>query len=129
MGSSGSGRLSDYPGAKKSKGKGGGGGGNPAPEDRCARAFSAQLEDVEHCAYFKKYKLVPPVGTTLVVAHAKRMVAQTQAGETVGNLPTRFNYLAACLEDGFTYVGQVRKAQAGSSISTVSVDFAAQAPK
>lgn len=129
MGSSGSGRLSDYPGSGRSKDKGGGsGGGKPGSEDRCARAFGAELEDVEHSTYFKKNKSVPPVGTELVIAHAKRVVAQTQAGEVVGNLPTKFNYLAACMKDGFTYVGRVRKAQTKSSVSTVSADFTAQPP-
>src|ERR1700694_3556640 len=122
MGSSGSGRFSDYPGSSKEKESGGGG---AAAGDRCARAFGTSLEDVEHCYYFKKHGTTPSVGTVLHVAHKKRMVAQTDSGEIVGNLPTSFNYLAACLKDGYTYVGQVRTSSVKGPVAVVAVDFAA----
>jgi hypothetical protein len=131
MGTSGSGRLTDYPGSSKPKTNGGdgeGGGGIPSA-DRCARAISANLEDVEHCTYFKTHKISPPLGTQLHIAHQKRLVAQTDAGEVVGNLPTRFNYLAACMEDGYTYVGKVRDSSNGPPIAIVAADFAAVSPK
>lgn len=111
MGSTGSGRFSDYPGSSKQ-----GGGEDQAgglPVDRCAKALSTSLEDIEHCEYFKKYGTPPAVSTILHVAHTKRIVAQTASGEVVGNLPTGFNYLAACLKAGYTYVGQVRTSSKG----------------
>lgn len=48
MGSSGSGRISDYPGSSSSSTKGGeagGGGVVGGADDRCARALSVRLED------------------------------------------------------------------------------------
>jgi|WetSurMetagenome_2_1015567.scaffolds.fasta_scaffold267753_2 hypothetical protein len=128
MGSSGSGRLTDYPGSGKAKSKGAGGDG-PLQSDRCARAFSTSLEDVEHCTYHQHHKSAPPVGTSLHIALQKRLVALTNAGEVVGSLPTQFNYLAACLEAGYGYVGQVRDSSNGPPAATVAADFAAVAPK
>lgn len=126
MGSSGSGRFSDYPGS----GAGGGsaGGGAPGYDDQCARAFSVSLEDVEHSTYFGNHGSVPPVGTELHVILAQRISAATASGEIVGNLPTRFNYLAGCLEAGFTYAGAVRNSSDGPPVAEVSVDFGSIAP-
>jgi len=115
MGSTGSGNFSDYP-------RGGQGG-----DDKCDKSFSVKLEDIEHCDYFKNHGTVPAVGTVLVVAHTKRIVAQTDTGEIVGNLPTSFNHLAGCLHQGFKYTGQVRDSKSGS-VAIVTADFAAEAP-
>lgn len=125
MGSSGSGRISDYPGS--SKGGKGSGGGN-GKEDRCAKAFDAILEDVEHSDYYKKSRKVPPVGTKLRVAVRKRLVAETEAGESVGNLPTKLNYLAACIKEGWSYRGLVTKSGQTGVVARVSADFGATAP-
>lgn len=130
MGSTGSGSFSDYPGSSKPKGGGGSGTGGPAaPIDRCSRAFHVTLEDVEHCEFFKKHGASPAAGTELRIVHKKRIVAQTAAGEIVGNLPTSHNYLAACLKDGFTYVGNVSASSSGPPVAVVEVDFAAIPPK
>ena len=120
MGSSGSGSFTDYPGSGKAKG-GGDGGAGALPEDLCGKAFSAQLEDVEHHAYFGKYGSPPPVGTELEVVHSKRLVA-VSGGDIVGNLPTKLNYLAACIKDGYSYVGKVTVSKPGSSV-IVTADF------
>lgn len=128
MGTSGSGRISDYPGSSKpgqSSGAGGGGGG---PEDRCARAFSVDFEDVEQSDYFKAHGATPAVGTQLEVMLRKRLVAQTANGESIGSLPTSFNYLAACLKDGWRYIGTLRSAQNGPPVAKASGDFAATPP-
>lgn len=122
MGSSGSGRFTDYPGSGKAK-AGDEGGGGASPDDRCKMAFSAQLEDVEHCEYYAAHSKPPPLGTVLDVVHAKRVVAVAD-GRIVGNLPTKFNYLAACIKDGHAYVGKVTTSKSGPSI-IVSADFAA----
>lgn len=114
MGSTGSGRFSDYP-------------IEDGADDKCEKAFKVDLEDIEHCDFFKNHGLVPAIGTILKVAHNKRVVAQTLAGETVGNLPTRFNYVAGCLKEGFKYTGEVR-ASAEGYIASVSADFAAELP-
>jgi hypothetical protein len=129
MGSTGTGSFTDYPGSSKGKGKGGGsGGGGGETPDRCARAFSSSLEDVEHSEYFKNHKAVPKAGTELRVAKKKRLVAETKKGEVVGNLPTRLNYISGCLEEGYAYVGTVRDSAAGS-VAAVTVDFAPVPPK
>lgn len=129
MGSSGSDRISDYPGSS-SKGKSDGGtGGGSQPEDRCARAFSAHLEDVERSDYYRTHGRVPPVRTQLIVTQRKRLVAQTSTGESVGNLPTSLNYLAACIKDGWTYVGTVQIVTNAPPVANVSADFAATPPK
>ncbi len=126
MGSSGSGRFSDYPASKKEAGEDGG--GDKPPEDRCARALSAILEDVEHSEFFIAHGACPAVGTALHIAQKKRVVAQTEAGEVIGNFPTSFNYLAACLKGGYSYVGAVRSSSNGPPVASVSVDFAAVGP-
>jgi hypothetical protein len=131
MGSRGSDRFSDYPGSsnpRSSGGKGGGGGGDDTPVDRCARAFSVTLEDVEHCEFFVNHKTCPAAGTVLHIAQKKRVVAQTGTGEVVGNLPTNFNYLAACIKGGYSYIGAVRSSSDGPPVATVTADFAAAVP-
>lgn len=127
MGTSGSGRISDYPGSSK-PGQSGGSGGGRGPEDRCARAFSVDFEDVEQSDYFKTHSATPAVGTQLEVVLRKRLVAQTANGESIGSLPTSFNYLAACLKDGWRYIGTLRSAQNGSPVAKASGDFAATPP-
>jgi hypothetical protein len=128
MGSSGSGRISDYPGSS-SKGKTGGGSDDGGSQpDRCARAFTARLEDVERSDYYRAHRVVPPVGTQLTVTQRTRLVAQTLSGESVGNLPTSLNYLAACIKDGWTYIGTVQSATNPPPVANISADFAATPP-
>lgn len=127
MGSSGSGSISDYPGSSP-QGKSGGGAGGGSQEDRCARAFNTRLEDVERSDYYRANGAVPPVGTPLTVVHRKRLIAQTSAGESVGNLPTALNYLAACIKDGWRYIGTVQSASNPPPEANISADFAATPP-
>ncbi|MGB8031219.1 MAG: hypothetical protein WCF30_16330 [Terracidiphilus sp.] len=58
----------------------------------------------------------------------KRPVAQTTAGESIGNLPTSFNYLASCMKEGWVYVGAVQSVKAGPPVAAIQVDFAATHP-
>jgi len=122
MESSGSGRISDYPGSSGPTG-GGSGGEDGTPSDRCAQALAVALEDIEHCDYYKTHSAVPAVGERLRIVQKKRIVAETDAGLTVGNLPTRYNFLAGCLKDGWRYVGSVRTSSSGPPIAAVSADF------
>lgn len=143
MGSSGSGRISDYPGSSRARGDrdggrgrdsgggggaGGSGGGGGQPEDRCGKAFSVRLEDIEHSEYFTAHGAPPPLGETLHVRQRKRLVAETSTGQTVGNLPTSYNYLAGCLKDGWAYTGQVTTSSSGPPVAAVTADFAAMPP-
>ena len=132
MGSSGSGRISDYPGTPRGgggsgggDGQGGGSGGDGEPQDRCGRALSVRLEDIEHSEYFGTYGAPPPAGETLHIRQRKRLVAETSAGQSVGNLPTSYNYLASCLKDRWGYTGAVTTSSAALPVATVAADFAA----
>lgn len=124
MGSTGSGRLSDYPGSQVGNGAGGGG---ASGEDRCNRAFTCVLEEVEQCDYFAKYQDVPPSDTALTLELRGRLVAIDADGLSVGALPTRLNYLADCLNAGFTYSGRVLGTPAGP-VALVNVDFGPHQP-
>lgn len=136
MGSSGSGRITDYPGSSKPSkspqrdeggaagGGVGGGGGKPGSDDRCAKAFSVKLEDVEHSEFFAANGAAPKVGTVVTVEHRKRLVAVEQGEQSVGNLPTSMNYLAGCMKEGWKYIGKVQQVTNGSTGLIILVDFA-----
>src|SRR5437762_665883 len=129
MGSSGSGRISDYPGSSSPRQTGGPEGGNGGPpEDRCARAFSARLEDIEQSDYYQAHRAIPPAGTQLNVVLRKRLVALTPGDESVGNLPTSLNYIASCLKAGWSYAGTVQSATIGPPSASISADFGAIPP-
>jgi hypothetical protein len=128
MGSSGSGRISDYPGTSRGGSGSGEEGDDGQPEDRCGRALSIRLEDIEHSEYFGTYGAPPPTGETLQLRQRKRLVAETSAGQSVGNLPTSYNYLASCLKDGWAYTGTVATSNALPPVATVAADFAAIPP-
>jgi len=122
MGSSGSGNLSDYSGKPKT-GSGSGSSGGSSGSDKCGQAFTASLEDVASHDYYVNNGSVPAVGTQLTVEVRRRVVA-VAGTESVGSLPTRLNYLARCLENGFTYTGIVTASSNGSN-PQVQADFVA----
>lgn len=117
MGSTGTGHLSDYPDYKKPlQGVTGG-------KDTvyiCDRAVATSLEDVATSDYYKTYGNVPPKGTPVLITVNKRVVAVDDKGLTIGNLSTEFNYLLACIEEGYQYEGQVTDS-AHSPIPMVSI--------
>ena len=108
MGSTGSGSFSDYTNEQKNKTPEVGESGGSSGEDQCAKGFSTGLEDVETFDFFLNNNTVPPVGTVLSIELRGRILAVDSNGISVGALPTKFNYLAACLKSGFTYQGAVR---------------------
>lgn len=126
MGSTGSDRFSDYPATGRNSESNGAGGG-ASGEDRCERAFSCHLEEVEQCAYFANNQSVPPANTPLTLQLSGRLFAVDSDGTQIGALPTRFNYLAECLNDGFTYQGRV-VASSTSPMASVNVDFVPAQP-
>lgn len=118
MGSTGSGHFSDYPGNVNAvKGVTGGESGINA----CSRGFITRLEDVATSDYFIKKGNVPPVGTSVTIAFATRIVALDDKGVIIGNLPTEFNYLMRCLKEGYQYEGQV---EGSSNVPFPSVQIA-----
>ena len=128
MGSSGAGHFSDYPGtnAKETDGDGTGMAGGAGGVDKCKQAFNVLLDDVGNSDFYSQTKNVPAVGVQLgILFDKKRVFAVDVNGVKVGALPTSFNYLVACLEDGVTYVGLV-SSSAGLPVPTVAADFVAQ---
>jgi hypothetical protein len=128
MGSSGSGRFSDYPGtkAKEAVGDGTGIAGGSSGVDKCQQAFHVLLDDVGNSDFYSQFMNVPVVGDQLgIFFDKKRVFAIDVNGVKVGALPTSFNYLVACLEIGVTYVGVV-SSSAVLPIPTVAADFAPQ---
>jgi hypothetical protein len=120
MGSSGTGHLSDYSGRKKS----GDGGGGASGEDLCDKAISATLEDVERSPYYKKQNAPPVKGTSVEVVFDRRPGVATTDGVLIGHLPTRYNYLKGCLDDGRTYRGTVVAVDKSAPVLVVTVDVA-----
>ncbi len=124
MGSSGSGSFSDYSGKTNQTSADSGSSGGLSGEDLCRKAFSAGLEDIEQYQLFSTSRTVPASGTFLSLTIATRIVAVDQAGVTVGALPTRFNYIAACIRSGIQYAGVVQRSSTSPN-ARVDVDFAA----
>src|SRR4051794_35612703 len=96
MGSSGTGSLTDY-----SNHKSGGGSGGASGQDRCREAFTATLEEVLRCDFYKSTGTVPPVGTDVnIIFNGVRLVATSLNGVEIGYLPTSRNYIRLCMQDG-----------------------------
>ncbi len=104
MGSTGSGRLSDY---SRFRGAVKGVTGGEDLINKCDRAVATVLEDVETCDYYKKNGKVPAKGTYVKIALKTRLVAIDEKGDVIGYLPTEYNYLLECLNDGYQYEGEV----------------------
>ena len=111
MGTTGTGKFEDY-------------GSGKVEEDRCDRAFGAELEDVATSAFYRQRKGLPEAGTEVEIRVSKRVaVVTSDSGQEVGNLPTQFNYLRACINSGRQYKGVVRSS-AERPLPRVSVDIA-----
>lgn len=113
MGSTSTGRFTDYPTTRRPSGEPPSGSeGNGGQDDRCGKAISDQLlDDVERCDYWTSHHDVPPVGSDVELLpnlHEGRLaVALAGTGEILGYLPTKFNYLRGCMEEGWRYQGEV----------------------
>jgi hypothetical protein len=137
MGSTGSGRFTDYPG---SQGQGAGADRDAAAaagreegsesagasdDDQCLRPIpEVALEEVERCAYFTRTGGVPPAGTDVMTVDqlvgGRIAVAIATDAEVVGFLPTRLNYVLGCLQQGYGYPGEVT-ASTASPLAVVRV--------
>jgi hypothetical protein len=104
MGSVSSGKFKDYPPSKGDDGPAGG-------EDRCEQDLrDVSLDEVGRSDYFRGHNSVPRVGTRVRLREATvgpRLSVDDTRGESVGFLPTEFNYLLLCMKRGFTYSGDV----------------------
>jgi hypothetical protein len=123
MGSTGSDRFSDYPGSRSSGTGQGSGGGGASGEDRCLRAFSCNLEEIEQCEFFVTNGALPSASSQLTLEQRSRIFVVAPNGQTVGALPTTLNFLADCLAAGFAYDGRIVGSSA-APVVTVRVDFA-----
>jgi hypothetical protein len=119
MGSSGSGSFSDYssqpskksPKKKSNKGQGGGSGGGASGKDPCEQVLTGvALDDVARSEYFVAHNSVCPKGSVVTVREQlfeRRIAVELDSGEIIGLLPTQYNYLVACMKDGYSYRGVV----------------------
>lgn len=104
MGSTGTGHLSDYSDYKHAQP------GVTGGKDTvyiCSKAVATSLEDVATSDYFKKHGTVPPKGSPVFITSNSRIVAIDEKGDVIGNLPTEYNYLLGCIEEGYQYEGEV----------------------
>jgi hypothetical protein len=124
MGSSGTGNFSDYSGGRGDGGAGGGGtgggqgGGSNPKEDRCLELVeNVRIQEVERSEYYVNRESVPRNGTQVVVRSTLvggRIAVETKSGkEVIGVLPTKLNYLRRCIEQGYSYSGEVVESKAG----------------
>lgn len=119
MGSSGSGSFSDYSQYKSDKKNQGGSSG----EEICSKAFSTNLEEIERCDYFEKYKALPDDGTPIKIILKTRLAAVSNDGLVIGYLPTSFNFLVNCMSNGFEYKGNVVSGKSKPVLS-IQIDVA-----
>lgn len=127
MGSSGSGNFSDYPGsARRQPVEGGAGGGGAAGGAAlCDLVINAALEEVERCAFYQAHGL-PAVGVAISVQTGRRITVLVN-GTELGYLPTTYNYLMTCIEQGYSYQGTISVAMQ-RPIVRVSVNLVPVAP-
>lgn len=122
MGSTGTGHLSDY---SDYRGALIGVTGGKDLVNMCEKAVTTSLEDVEINDYYTSMGSVPPAGTKVILSfNGKRIVAMVNSGKTIGNLPTSYNYLLGCIEEGYSYEGEV----VGSSVKPLPSVAIAVAP-
>jgi hypothetical protein len=123
MGSTGTGHFSDYSNNASKQGRSSGGGGGSSGEDRCNQAFSTTLEEVERCAYYTQNKDVPANCLDVTVRIQGRIGVETTNGVLIGYLPTQYNYLMNCIQEGRSY-GGVITSTSSIPIVVVRVDIA-----
>jgi hypothetical protein len=106
MGSTGSGSFSDY--SQQKPNNPGDSSGGTGGVDNCLVAFSTALEDVGRCDYYINNSDVPQSDTEVVINfNGVRLVAETATGEELGYLPTKYNYIRFCMNEGHIYSGVV----------------------
>ncbi|MEJ8818561.1 hypothetical protein [Lacibacter sp. H407] len=120
MGSTGSGNFSDYSSNKTPQKNQ----GSKSTEDDCTKAYSLTLEDVERSEYFLANNSLPTEGTSVTIRHNIRLQAvETETNQSIGYLPTSFNFLLKCLSSGIVYQGEVISS-IERPVSVVKIDIA-----
>lgn len=68
------------------------------------------LEEVARSEYYSRHAGVPPIGTEISVRRALvhgRIGVVTGENEVLGYLPVEYNHILRCMQQGFSYSGQV----------------------
>lgn len=112
MESSSSGHFEDYSTSPQRNSGTATGNGGASEDNRCAlKLETVRLEEIEKADYFKRHNGVPKNGIAVKLrtelTEGRLTVETTKEEESVGFLPTQFNYLLACLRDGWSYSGQI----------------------
>ncbi|MDQ1772873.1 hypothetical protein GQR60_19875 [Labilibaculum sp. A4] len=100
MGSTGSGRFTDYQGYSGSNPKQGG----ESKENECGKAFRTELEDVDVSEYYDSIGQLPDMNTVISIGFNGSRIIAIVDGLGIGNLPTKYNYLRKCMIE-FNYSG------------------------
>jgi hypothetical protein len=140
MGTSGKSKFHEYrdpkessPKKKEKGSKTGGSGGSKAGgpskgRNKCEEPITnVALEEVARCAYLATHNGVPAVGTAVSVRATLvqgRVAVIAGADEVVGYLPVEYSYVRRCIEEGFSYSGQV-VLSASRPIPTVRITLTA----
>jgi hypothetical protein len=120
MGSSGSGNFSDYSSTpakkrsskkKPSKGGGGGSSGGASGKDPCSQPIvGIGLDEVGRSEYYAANKALPAAGSSVFVRKKLfhgRIAVENDQHQVIGLLPTQYNFLIGCVNDGYSYQGSV----------------------
>lgn len=130
MGSTGTGRFSDYSGTPNGRASGGGaGGGGSSNPNNCENAIGdIELEEVGRCPYFQTNNLVPIANSVVSLnqelVDGRLAILVDQSGLVIGYLPKRYNYLRACMTEGFSYAGVVTSVVGSEDFPRIWVDLA-----
>ena len=81
-------------------------------KNQCDDVFKTNLEEVENSDYFNNNDSLPDIGERLHISVDKRIKAVAENGETVGYLPTKYNYLKFCMDEGYLYLAEVTQSLA-----------------
>jgi hypothetical protein len=115
MGSTGFGAFGNYPGSSRGGygGNGQNGAGNVGGSDSCPVEIEEiiMLEDVAMSEYYTANNSLPTPGDAIelsdTLVYGRLVIQSVSTGETIGNMPTRYNYLLPCIKRGMHYHGQV----------------------
>ena len=112
MGSSGSGQFGNYA---------------PTEEPKCEKPLEFDLEEVGRSEFYSRTRKVPTPGTAVHLAPLpvdKRLVViESGSDATLGLVPTKLNFLLACMGRGFRYSGEVVESR-GGKVPSVKVRLA-----
>lgn len=107
MGSAGSGRFGDYNIRSSYDGMSDG-----KKEVECPHIIETiRVEDVATSQYYLDNKAIPLPKTNIVlkdiIVNGRLVIEHSANHKIIGNLPTQYNYLYTCTQQGMSYKGEV----------------------